>query len=313
MDGARFDSLTRSLASRRGLLGGLAGVLASALGQFGRRDSATAATCKALGKPCADLLDCCSRTCSRTRRPDGRLTRRLCLCRETLKLPCGGRCCTRQQTCKRGRCIHHCKDGRISGDESDRDCGGDDCKKCALFQLCDRPRDCQSGHCARYPGLGPEPRCAECTADRHCGNAVKPRCFTGGDEPGLGGVCTQCTTDDHCLDAARPFCRLGDCVQCRDELDCPPGQLCEGGRCVSEPSCSNSIRDGDETDIDCGGPTCSQRCRERSACTVDGDCASNRCIASNQCFNQSAPCCQPCFNGNDCASGSCLLGGICAA
>jgi hypothetical protein len=280
MDGARFDRLTRSLASRRGLLGGITGALAAALGPLALERPATAAKCKALGKRCTRQLECCSRTCSRADGPDGRPQGRTrCLCRETLELPCGGRCCTRQQTCKKGRCVHHCKDGRISGDESDRDCGGDDCKKCALFQLCDRPSDCTTGHCAPTAAFGPKKVCVECLGDGDCRDATKPRCFTADGGPGSGGICVRCTEDDHCFDEA-PFCGSGDCVQCRHEQDCQAGERCEGGSC----RCTTG------TDVNCGG-SCPNRCASGQQCEVGSDCLSGSCVDS----------CVGCGDGSQCA------------
>ena len=39
------------------------------------------------------------------------------------------------------------------------------------------------------------------------------------------------------------------------------------------PSCSNGVRDGDETDIDCGGGAC-PACANGRACVAARDCAS---------------------------------------
>ncbi len=289
MDAHAFDRWTRSLASRRSLFGGLA----SALAVLGLGPASTGVAqskpkpkpkskCKALGRPCTRQLDCCSRTCTRPDGPDGRPQgRKRCLCRETLELPCGGRCCGPNQTCKRGRCVHHCQDGRISGDESDRDCGGDDCKKCEILQQCDRPSDCTSGHCAPVAAFNDaKTRCVECTADVHCGNAEKPRCFTGGD-PGAGGVCVRCLTDDHCLDEAAPFCESGDCVQCRDELECPPGQLCEGGtcrECIADSNCpTGEVCVGFQCIVPATCPAGADLCR-------DGFVPSTSCGAGCRCF-----------------------------
>jgi hypothetical protein len=44
--------------------------------------------------------------------------------------------------------------------------------------------------------------------------------------------------------------------------------------------CSDGTTDGDETDVDCGGATCSARCATGKACTTGTDCASGTCVAS---------------------------------
>jgi hypothetical protein len=49
------------------------------------------------------------------------------------------------------------------------------------------------------------------------------------------------------------------------------------GQPVVDP-CKDHVRDGDETDIDCGGNTC-LACLPDGACRVDGDCQSHVCLA----------------------------------
>ncbi len=50
-------------------------------------------------------------------------------------------------------------------------------------------------------------------------------------------------------------------------------------------SCSNDLKDGDETDIDCGG-SC-ESCSEGRNCSIDSDCLSEFCNASNKCQPES--------------------------
>lgn len=255
MDATRFDRLTRALASRRGLLVGTAATLAGLLGALalGEVHPGTAQSkpkpkrkCRAPGRACSAQFDCCSRTCLRADGPNGRPQgRKRCLCAKTLQLPCGGRCCSRHQTCKNGRCVHHCRDGKTNVDESDRDCGGEDCPKCEILNFCNVPSDCTSGHCALIPSLDAKTHCVECTADVHCGNATKPFCDTFGGGPGAGGAC----------------------VQCRDELDCQEGELCEGSTCVPGFCTTNA----DCASADPGKTTCCDGLCGKP-CGSDGDC-----------------------------------------
>ncbi len=46
------------------------------------------------------------------------------------------------------------------------------------------------------------------------------------------------------------------------------------GKCVPPP-CTNGVKDGDETDVDCGGQC--THCAAGAACAVDADCASKAC------------------------------------
>src|SRR5262249_2073693 len=47
------------------------------------------------------------------------------------------------------------------------------------------------------------------------------------------------------------------------------------GRCISDP-CSDHRRDGAESDVDCGGPTC-PACPPGGVCVSDRDCGTGRC------------------------------------
>jgi hypothetical protein len=46
--------------------------------------------------------------------------------------------------------------------------------------------------------------------------------------------------------------------------------------------CGDIMQDGDETDVDCGGATCS-KCGSTKKCMINGDCASGVCQADNTC------------------------------
>ena len=42
----------------------------------------------------------------------------------------------------------HCRDNIVNFDETDVDCGGDDCGPCAVFKECIADSDCQTGLCS---------------------------------------------------------------------------------------------------------------------------------------------------------------------
>lgn len=46
---------------------------------------------------------------------------------------------------------------------------------------------------------------------------------------------------------------------------------------VATPTCSDLVKNQNETDIDCGGVACGATCDEGDACLADTDCASNNC------------------------------------
>jgi len=48
------------------------------------------------------------------------------------------------------------------------------------------------------------------------------------------------------------------------------------------PTCMDRIKNGAETDVDCGGPECS-RCADGKMCSSDNDCQSGNCGAAGKC------------------------------
>jgi hypothetical protein len=67
---------------------------------------------------------------------------------------------------------------------------------------------------------------------------------------------------------------------CADTTDCVAGAVCTAGLCAAPaPTCSDGIKNGAETDVDCGGATCGQ-CAQSKACLVATDCAGGaECLA----------------------------------
>jgi hypothetical protein len=57
---------------------------------------------------------------------------------------------------------------------------------------------------------------------------------------------------------------------------CSAGETCVSGTCVSAGSCTDGIKDGLETDVDCGGPVCAP-CASGKHCLVGTDCISGTC------------------------------------
>ena len=94
------------------------------------------------------------------------------------------------------------------------------------------------------------------------------------------------------------------------------------------PSCMDGLRDGNESDVDCGG-ACPSRCLNGAMCSTDLDCASSHCDDVGRCAPMPDPRCddgmqngtetgvdcggvcpacdigQPCAGGTDCSSGVC--------
>lgn len=169
-------------------------------------------------------------------------------------------------------------------------------------------------------------------------------CAGNGDcEPALvcllafpGGLCSRnCNELISCGDAA--ICSDGKCYQaCRSDEECTRGGpyvcthgACETGASSTVPHCSDGRVDVDETDIDCGGPTCLP-CADGRTCVGARDCQSSGCAKGScshcanavrdldesdvNCGGAACPACGYgflCGGGADCLSGTCVQG-VCA-
>ena len=67
---------------------------------------------------------------------------------------------------------------------------------------------------------------------------------------------------------------LGHCVGCVANAQCPGG-ACVNNACLAM-GCTDKIKDGTETDVDCGGPSCPP-CSAGKVCALAADCASAVC------------------------------------
>jgi hypothetical protein len=112
---------------------------------------------------------------------------------------------------------------------------------------------------------------------------------------------------------------------------CGVGEFCEttpganAGICVNEPNCSDGIKNGSETDVDCGGPTCPP-CFPNRSCAVPTDCAFDICtngICQDPCqdgvkdFTETdVDCgggiCNKCPSGRGCLIGFDCVSGVCS-
>lgn len=179
-----------------------------------------------------------------------RRTRLLCLVLFCAAVLAGGTCSPLLHLCRAGVLQEPtCTDQVQNGDETDVDCGGPACDPCSNDKLCRIDRDCNSGFC-------------------NSGTCATPvRCW-GGALHVLRGCC--------CLGAGITACPS------------PVLQL---------PSCDNGLKDGDETDIDCGGDRCPS-CNDGKQCSVASDCKSQNC-EGGVCAAQRPTCTDTVQNGDE--------------
>jgi hypothetical protein len=89
-----------------------------------------------------------------------------------------------------------------------------------------------------------------------------------------GGVCCRaslCISGTCCLPPRVVCGKTAATLVC-----CLGGFLCINGVCVPPTNCSNGMKDGSETDVDCGGPIC-PRCPNFNRCLINSDCISGKC------------------------------------
>lgn len=122
-------------------------------------------------------------------------------------------------------------------------------------------------------------RCVDLASDEvNCGGCGQV-CVTSENHAQAicnGGVCDseceagfmRCHAGGGCVAVGGGACNSGDF--CNAAEDCASG-LCEDNECQSSPACNDSIKNGEETDVDCGGSQCDP-CGVGETCDVESDC-----------------------------------------
>lgn len=214
--------------------------------------------------------------------------------------------CTRTADCVgRGECVDNvCVP--YSECDSSLDCVGEPDGK----TICDTGAGGECVQCVQGADCGPQGRCEdrvcrkECVSDNDC----TPQGLLCDFDRGVCVVCTrtlECGPAEHCAEGecvpdvclrGAQLCDGNAVVTCSDTGDalgdpepCEAGAQCveaEGQAFCQEPpgeddaavpdSCSNGVRDGDETGIDCGGPDCPP-CTAGGTCQEGSDCDSGVC------------------------------------
>jgi len=139
------------------------------------------------------------------------------------------------------------------------------------------PTDGFGGTCVLTPSTG-SPAASTCTTTVTPSNvATSPHTITGtypADAVHSGSNNTAPLTVNPCTSN----CAVG--VACTSDANCA-SNACDGISLKCDANqCTDNRQDGNETDIDCGGGTCSA-CLLGQKCLVNGDCASNDCDAGS--------------------------------
>jgi hypothetical protein len=217
---------------------------------------------------------------------------------------CGGGCapcavglsCGAGSDCASGFCganqscaADGCHDGVKDGSETDIDCGGGTCDGCVVGKSCGGDADCASMSC--------DPVAKTCTSAQ-CSDGVK-----NGNETDLdcgGGVCAPCTLDQGCAagrDCVSTFCNTTT------------------GKCVAD-QCHDGVKDGSETDVDCGGSSCAGCALGQGCGIANGNCASMYCVGGvcvDQCHNGAKDGNESDIDCGGATCGGCVADKACAA
>eukprot|EP01043_Picozoa_sp_COSAG02_P003812 COSAG02_NODE_96_length_37408_cov_9.762604_8_plen_3626_part_00 len=212
-----------------------------------------------------------------------------------------------------GECTS-CNNGIMDGTETDVDCGGECDKGCIAGLGCRTTDDCASGVCDSDTG---PLLCRALSPQESCNNGVQDREETDVD---CGG--SECATLPQGCPARTATDEAG---RCEENRDCDASAYCFLGLCSS---CTNGVKDGDESDADCGGSNGCRKCVHRSLggrlaefCTRNEDCVSNLCHRPGggpigQCVsyqNGVQDGSETCIDGGGTGEETCPIGGDCHA
>ncbi len=167
----------------------------------------------------------------------------------------------------------------------------------------------------------------DCAANgKVCDDGVSPAvCADPGGPTCSDGAKNQDETDVDCGGATCNACALGQA--CTQNSDCV-SNVCDPGSntCAAAPTCSDNVKNGTETDVDCGGGC--PPCAVGGACMQNGDCVTNVCNPATQTCSAMPTCmdgiknqnetdidcggmCGPCAVGQDCTTNADCSSGNC--
>jgi hypothetical protein len=209
-----------------------------------------------------------------------------------------GMICNGMHTCVAA----HCTNGVKDANETDVDCGGPDCMPCTDDKACQVGADCVDKVCGA--AVCQAPTCKDGVkngqeTDIDCGGPMCPPCndgegcLKGSDCKSLSCAMMKCAPatctdgiqnqDETDVDCGGKICKpCADGRMCKIPTDCVD-KVCTGNppTCAA-PTCTDGVQNGQETDIDCGGPMC-QACGIGQKCGIATDCVGMLCQVTCQC------------------------------
>jgi hypothetical protein len=215
-----------------------------------------------------------------------------------------------------------CTNAIKDGDEIGVDCGGS-CTTLCTGAGCTTDDQCASAKCtngacaakAGKPcGVGTKvPLCDNgqpCELDKDCKSLTcngAVCALTPESPPGpADGKKNNGETDVDCGGANAPKCVDGKA--CLADADCATGYCPADKKICAAPRYDDGVKNGSETDIDCGGDVKAAgfvKCAEGKVCAADTDC-NGACNYAKACVD--APSCKPHNGGDTCGAGELLNG-----
>ncbi len=219
-----------------------------------------------------------------------------------------------------------------------------------LGLLCSSSTNGVCVECTKVADCGPDQRCsgnecvpAVCVAGKgYCYDNRPYTCsadrsnFSAGASCSSGYRCTESGNTASCVAISPPpvtppaqctdglwngnetdvDCGGADCPACGGNAYCVINADCGGLRCISEItgrhciSCTDGVKNGNETDVDCGGGYCPD-CADGASCTGGSDCLSNMCSAGTCTSGSCSPTACAACDGSTGGVACCKEGGAC--
>jgi hypothetical protein len=170
--------------------------------------------------------------------------------------------------------------------------------------------------------------CTSSTGGQRCdGMGTCVQCLHDGDCPAMM-TCSALHTCNSGSACPTPPCAVG--LGCSLDTDCASNACDELSLTCVADQCQDHRKDGGETDVDCGGGTCTP-CTTGQMCLIDTDCTTNACdglsllCIANRCADHrqdgaetdvdcgGADICPRCLPGKSClVNGDCQQGHTCS-
>jgi len=133
------------------------------------------------------------------------------------------------------------------------------------------------------------------TASDGCTSCLVDACYTCSTKDGASSICATKAAGEAC--AAGLCDGTGQCAECLVDVHCGVDGYCFQNACKR---CDDTLKNGDETDTDCGGTHCPP-CTQGRTCVAKNDCASAFCVdgvcCGSACDEECVTCIYPGFVG----------------